>query len=108
MAQSNCDALSLNMISKLSVEEQDPKGHLDPPVAEHFLSSPWYTDIIFVLQNLQSPQGMDRTRSIFIKQKSSRFCILDGKLYWKEPGVVLSNMVDEKEEKRFIEEFHAG
>ena len=49
---------------------------------------------------------MDRTRARFLKQKASRFCILEGKLYWKEPGGVLLNCVDEQEEKRLIEEFH--
>ena len=51
---------------------------------------------------------MDRTRARFLKQKESRFCILEGKLYWKEPKRVLLNCVDEKEENRLIEEFHAG
>ena len=52
MEQSNCDALILHMIVELSVEEKNPKGKPDPPKTDHFLSSPWYTDIIFVLQHL--------------------------------------------------------
>ena len=71
------------------------------------MSSPWYTDIIFVLQHLQVAKGMERTRDIFLKQKASRFFILEGKLYWKERGGVLLNCVDEQEEKRLIEEFRA-
>ena len=65
------------------------------------------TDIIFVLQHFQSPQGTDKERARFLKQKASRFCILEGKLYWKEPEGMLLNCVDEQEEKRLIEEFHA-
>ena len=61
-----------------------------------------------MLQHLQAPQGMDRTRARFLKNKTSRFCILNGKLYWKEPGGVLLNYVNEQEEKKLIEEFHAG
>ena len=52
MDQSNCDALSLHMIIELLIEEKNPQGQLGPLVGEHFLSSPWYTDIIFVLQHL--------------------------------------------------------
>ena len=52
MTQSNYDALSLHMIVELSAEEQNPQGQPGPPVGEHFLSSPWYIDIIFVLQHL--------------------------------------------------------
>ena len=85
MAQYNCDSLNLHMIVELSAEEKNPHGQLGPPIADHFLSSPWYTNIIFVLQHLQAPQGMENTRSIFLKKKASRFCILEGKLYWKEP-----------------------
>ena len=50
---------------------------------------------------------MDRTRSRFLKQKASRLCILDRKLYWKEPGGVLLNCVNE-EAKKLIQEFHVG
>ena len=50
---------------------------------------------------------MDRTRAIFLKKKASRFCILEEKLHWKEPGGVSLSYVEEQEEKRIIEEFHA-
>ena len=78
MDRSNYDALSLHMIFELSIEEKNPQEQPDPPVDEHFLSSSRYTDIIFVLQHLQDPQGMDPTRGIFLKYKASRFCIIDG------------------------------
>ena len=55
MEQSNCDALSLHMIIDLSPEEKNPKENLDPQVTKHCLSSPWYNEIIFVLQHLQAP-----------------------------------------------------
>ena len=51
---------------------------------------------------------MDKTRARFLKQKERRFYILNEKLYWKEPGGVLQNYVNEHEAKRPIEEFHAG
>ena len=73
MAQYNRDCLSLHMIVELSTEDQNPKGHLQPPVDEHFLPSPWYYDILFMLPNLQAPQHMDKMRSIFLKKKSMRF-----------------------------------
>ena len=51
---------------------------------------------------------MDITRGGFIKQKATRFCILKGKLYWKELRGMLLNCVNEPEEKNLIEEFHVG
>ena len=77
--------INLHMVVELSTEEKNPQGQPGPPVAEHFLSSQWYIDIFFVLQHLQAPLGMEKTRAIFIKQKTSRFCILEGKLHYKEP-----------------------
>ena len=51
---------------------------------------------------------MDKTRARFLKQKATRFCILNEKLYSKDPGGFLLNCVEEQEAKRHIEEFHAG
>ena len=79
-----------------------------PQVAECFLSSPWYHDIIYVLENLQAPQGMERTKARFLKQKAARFYILNGGLYWKEPGGILLSCVIEEEAKRLMKEFHTG
>ena len=72
------------------------------------MSSPWYTNIIFVLQHLQAPPNMDITRVSFLKQKAARFYILNGKLYWEEIGGVLLNCVNEQEAKKLMEYFHAG
>ena len=47
-------------------------------------------------------------RDIFLKQKASRICILEGILYWNKKGGVLLNCVDKKEAKILIEKFHAG
>ena len=103
MDQSNCDALSLHMIAELLAEEKNPQMQPGPRVGEQFISSPWYTDVIFILQHLQAPQGMDKTRAMFLKHKETRLCILNEKLYWKELRGVLLNYVDEHEAKRLIE-----
>ena len=103
MSRSNCDAISLLMIVELSTKEKNSQGHPGPPIGEHFQSSPWYSNFIFMLQHLQAPHGVDRTRAIFLKQKASRFCILNGKFYWKESEGVLLNCVNGQEAKKIIE-----
>ena len=95
MAQSNYDSLILHMIVELSAKEQNPQGKPCSLVGEHFLSSSWYTDIIFVLQNMQEPLGMHKIRAIFLKKKEMRFCILSEKFYWKDPQGVLLNYMEE-------------
>ena len=102
MAQSKCDALNLHMILELSIEEQNPKEQPDPEIAEYLMPSPWYADIIFMLHHLQAPQEMDRTRAIFLNKKATKFFILNGKLYWKEPRGVLLNYVNEHDAKKIM------
>ena len=62
MAESNCQALDLKFISALDDQEE----MATPPISEPFTNSPWYADIIFVLQNLQAPPGLKRTKAIIL------------------------------------------
>ena len=90
------------MITEFSAKEQEPQRELPPPIGEYFLLSPWYDDVIFILQHLQSLEGMDKTKARFLKQTSTRFCILNEKLYWKEPVGILLNCMDEHKAKKLI------
>ena len=67
MAQLNSDTHIISMIAHLTNEEQNAGERLIAQVAEHFLSSPWYCDITYVLKNLQAPQGIERTKARFLK-----------------------------------------
>ena len=51
---------------------------------------------------------MDKTKARFLKQTSTRFSILNDKLYLKDPMGILLNCVDEHEAKKLIKEFHVG
>ena len=62
-----------------------------------FTTSPWHSDIVHVLQNLQAPVGLSKTRSRSVKLKAAKFCILNQYLYWKDPGGVLLNCLLENE-----------
>ena len=59
--------------------------------------SPWYSDIIYVLQNMQAPIGLDKTRAIYVKLNPKKLCIMNQYLYWKDPGGVLLNCLLENE-----------
>ena len=58
MAESNLHALDINLISIL-FDEEDDSAFMQ--VSDIFLSSPWYSDIIYVLQHLNHPP--DRSKS---------------------------------------------
>jgi hypothetical protein len=49
MAQSDCDAVGMNFIADLSECPQEEKTAHMP---QQFIDSPWYVDIIYVLENL--------------------------------------------------------
>ena len=51
MAESNCNALDINFIAQVDDQEE----MATPSISEAFLDSPWYSDTIFVLTNLQAP-----------------------------------------------------
>jgi hypothetical protein len=101
MAQSNFDLLGINFIAYFSLDAEPT-----PQVSQKFLSSPWYSDIIYILHNLQAPPELSKNKAIFFKLKEEKLCIIDGFLYWKDPGGVLLNFLLEDEEKRNMKKFH--
>ena len=70
-----------------------------------FLKSPWYLDIVYVLQHLSPPPGMSRSKGRSLKLKSAKFCILKGALYWKDPGGVLLICLVEHEAQQVMNVF---
>ena len=73
-----------------------------------FFVSLWYYDIVYVLQNLQAPTGLRKTRARSAKLKSTKFCILNQYIYWKYLGGVLLDSLLENEAKKTMKEFHKG
>ena len=71
-----------------------------------FSASPWYANIIFVLQNLQHPASLSKFRARSIKMKAVKFCIIEQYLYWKDPGGTLLNCLLEDKARRMEKEFH--
>ena len=99
MAESKCNALDINFIAQ--VDEQEEMA--TPSISEAFSHSPWYTDIIFVLQNLQAPPGLSRTKARFLKLKAVRFCILDNVLFWRDHSGILLNCLLKEEAENILE-----
>eukprot|EP00253_Pinus_taeda_P022655 PITA_22655 len=101
MVETNSQALDIN--------ELDNKQEMaTPPISQAFSYSPWYTDIIYVLQNLQAPPGLSRTKSRFLKMKALKFCIVDSALFWKNhEGILLSCLLNNEVDET-LQDFHAG
>lgn len=73
-----------------------------------FTSSPWYFDIVYVLQHLNPSLEVPRSMSRSLKLKASKYCILDGVSFWKDLGGVLLNCLVKTEAKYVMSDFHKG
>ena len=78
MAESNFHALDINLIAAMSKEDEESSL---VKVSKMFLLSPWYSDIIYVLQHLSPPPRMVRNKSRTLKFKAAKFCIMNNALY---------------------------
>ena len=103
MAQSSVDDVDINFMDVTIVSEQ---SHQEPKICDDYLGSPWYKDVIYVLKNLQGPPELTKKKARSIKIKSSRYCVINNYLYWKDPGGILLNCLLETEVKEKNDEFH--
>ena len=55
MANSNCEALQINFLS-----HQANQLDTEVEVMADFVASPWYSNIVYVLRNLQAPGGLSK------------------------------------------------
>ena len=70
MVESNLQALDINMVDALDEQQGLP----DPTVEEKFQSSPWYSDILYVLIHLNAPLKLSKTKARFLKLKARSYC----------------------------------
>ena len=105
MAQPNLCALDIKLVLEMSKEED--KGFM-VPISDIFLQSPWYSDILYVLQHLSPPTGMSKSNGRSLKIKSAKYCILNNTLYWKDPGGVMLNCLVEEEAQKVMHDFRKG
>ena len=103
MMKSNCDSLQLNFLTSHSLQLD-----VEIQVMPSFSMSPWYSDIVYVLRNVQELAGLSKTRERSINLKSVKLSIPNEYLYWKDPRGILLNYLLEDEAQETIDEFHKG
>ena len=79
MAETNLQVLDINLIAVMSDEDEESTL---VQVSDTFLSSPWYADILYVLQNLSSSLGIPKNKSRQLKLKAAKFCIILERPWW--------------------------
>jgi hypothetical protein len=80
LADSNYRALGINFINE-QVELSNRSSQSTIPLA----ACPWYKDILYFLQELRPPDGMEKSKARALKLKVVRYCLIDQTLYWKDP-----------------------
>jgi ribonuclease HI len=108
LAEANCQALGVNFMNECSGIQQGQLSETDPQREPALARCPWYKDVIYFLQELRPPDGLQRNKARALKLKAVRYCLIDQILYWKDPLGVLLRCMDPQEADRIMVEFHSG
>jgi hypothetical protein len=111
LAESNFRALGINNLEShkplLDIEEiydQAPTIRIE----DKFSSSTLYRDIVTYLVTLQFLNDMTSSKARTLKLHAIKYCIIDGRPYWKDPLGFLLCCLTESEKEGVIDEFHEG
>ena len=75
---------------------------------DYYLTSTWYADIVYFLLYLQCPEKLDRKAARSLKLKTTKYCLVEERLFWKDPGSNLLRCLDKSEIEGVISESHEG
>ena len=108
LVESNCKALGVNFMSTNYINQQFDIQNNNLQINSNQAECSWYKDIIYFLQNLQPPTGLEKTKVRALKLKVVRYCIVYQILYWKDSSFILLRCLDPEEEKQIMTEFHGS
>jgi hypothetical protein len=108
LAESNCKALGVNFMGTNSVNQQSEIQNNNLQINSKLAECSWYKDVIYFLQNLQPPVGLEKAKVRSLKLKEVKYCIVDQMLYWKDPSGILLRCLDLEEAKQIMIEFHGS
>jgi len=106
LAEENCKSLGVSFINECSGKQQDQLVDADPQAEPPLARCPWYKDVIYFLQELWPPDGLQRSEARALKLKAVKYYLVDRVLYWKDPLGVLLKCMNPQEAQRIIVEFH--
>jgi hypothetical protein len=106
LAKTNCKSLGVNFINACSENQQGELSDMSSQVHPSLAECAWYRDIIFFLQKLQPPDGMEKIKVRDSKLISIKYCLIDQVLYWKYPLGVMLRCLDPQEAQKSMFDFH--
>jgi hypothetical protein len=85
LVESNCKALGISFINACSENQQAESSNKGSQGDLSLAGCTWYRDILYFLQELKPPDGMEKSKARALKLKAVRYCLIDQALYWKDP-----------------------
>ena len=113
LTDSNCKVLGINTlyINLVPIPRQITdlnQVQTKDFIKKQFLDSCWYKDMVCYLHNLDCPTHLNKSQDKSLKLKYIGYCILNNKLFLKDPLGVLLNCVVENEIERIFNYLHKG
>jgi hypothetical protein len=108
LAEANYQALGISFINECLGIPQSWLSEIDPRREPPLARCPWYKDVIYFLQELRPPDGLQRNKARALKLKAVRYCLIDQILYWKDPLGVILKCISPQEAEMVVAEFHSG
>jgi hypothetical protein len=106
LVESNCKALGVNFMNLNSENQKIDISVKIPHISPNLAECTWYKDIIYFLQKLHPPDGLEKNKVRDLKLKAIIYCLIDHILYWKYPLGVLLRCLDPKEAQNTMNDFH--
>jgi hypothetical protein len=106
MAESNYKALGVNFMNINSENQQVEFVDKSCDVSPNLTECTWYKDIIYFLQKLQPPDGLNKNKVRYLKLKAIKYCLIDHVLYWKDPLGFILRCLDPHEAQRAMTKFY--
>ena len=94
LADSNCQALGLHLMAEKPIQEELQAEQEKEKITEQYAESTWYADIVHFLLYLQCLEHLDKKESRSLKLKSTKYCLIEQQLFWKDPGGILLRCLD--------------
>ena len=75
---------------------------------DHYAEPTWYAHIVQFILYLQCPEHLDKKAARSLKLKTTKYCLIEQQLFWKDPGGILLRCLDKPEIEEVISESHEG
>eukprot|EP00253_Pinus_taeda_P016205 PITA_16205 len=110
MAKENCKMLDINCMGTNSEDGQTEEatvGHVRL-LAKNLASCEWYSRIAQFLLKLEVPPGLSSSQARTIKLRTTKFCIHENLLYWRDPSGILLRCMDKEQSLEVMHQFHSS